>query len=236
MVFTNAPAVPTASAPLYPETVVAVSAEGSVADILRRRILSGRLGVGARLRQTDIAQELGVSTTPVREALRSLTAEGLVEIDTNRGAIIRKLGDDELVEVLELQVLIESASLRSSIPAMTEAALAQAEFLHRRMVDSENAVEWALLNRDFHLALAEPSGRVRTRRTLRELLNVSTIQLRQDIEDWEGRRAQGERDHARFIEIARAGDVEAAVQLIEAHTGAAIRHRLEIQGAVGPDL
>ncbi|MFB2580308.1 GntR family transcriptional regulator [Herbiconiux sp. P15] len=229
MVFTDAPAATSANAPLNPESLGVVSAEGSVAEILRRRILSGRLGVGARLRQTDIAQELGVSTTPVREALRSLTAEGLLEIDTNRGAVIRKLSDDELVEVLELQVLIETASLRTSVPLMTEAALTQAEFLHRRMIDSVDGVEWALLNRDFHLTLAAPSGRARTQRALRELLNVSTIQLRQDIEDWEGRRSQGERDHARFIEIARAGDVEAAVELIEAHTGAAIRHRLEMR-------
>lgn len=232
MVFTDAPMTMSATAPLNPETLGAVSAEGSVAEILRRRILSGRLGVGARLRQTDIAQELGVSTTPVREALRSLTAEGLLEIDTNRGAVIRKLSDDELIEVLELQVLIESASLRSSVPVMTEAALNQAAFLHQRMLDSDDGTEWALLNRDFHLTLAAPSGRTRTQRALRELLNVSTIQLRQDIEDWEGRRAQGERDHARFIEVARSGDVEAAVILIEAHTGAAIQHRLELRDSV----
>ncbi len=234
MVFTEAPAAASAQHPFkasaFSEAFEVVSAESSVAEILRRRILSGRLGVGARLRQADIAQELGVSTTPVREALRSLTAEGLLEIDTNRGAVIRKLSDDELIEVLELQVLIESASLRSSIPAMTEAALEQAAFLHQRMLDSEDAVEWALLNRDFHLTLAIPSGRARTLRSLRELLNVSTIQLRQDIEDWEGRRAQGERDHARFIEIARRGDTEAAIELIESHTGAAIRHRQELLG------
>ena len=229
MVFTDAPMTTPAPHPLNAEPLGVVSAEGSVAEILRRRILSGRLGVGARLRQADIAQELGVSTTPVREALRSLTAEGLLEIDTNRGAVIRRLSDDELIEVLELQLLIEAASLRASVPVMTEAALMQAEFLHRRMLDSVDGAEWSLLNRDFHIALASPSGRIRTQRTLRELLNVSTIQLRQDIEDWEGRRAQGEADHARFLEIARAGDVEAAVALIEAHTGAAIEHRIEMR-------
>lgn len=227
MVFTEGALVST-TFPLDSRPLVAVSAEGSVAEILRRRILSGQLGVGDRLRQTDIAQELGVSTTPVREALRTLTAEGLLEIDTNRGAIIRKLGHDELIEVLELQLLVERASLQVSIPRTGDDILAQAKLLHERMLASSDGVEWALLNRDFHLTLASAGGRIRTQRMLRELLNVSTIQLRQDIEDWSGRREEGEADHARFLEVAREGDVDAALDLIDAHTGAAIRHRREL--------
>jgi DNA-binding GntR family transcriptional regulator len=206
----------------------AISAEHSVADVLRRRILRGELEVGAHLRQSEIAKDLGVSTTPVREALRSLTAEGLVAIDTNRGAVIRKLSDEELVEILELQLIVEASAARSAIPRMDARTLERASSIHEEMRQTTDATEWALLNREFHLTLTAPAGKPRTHRLLRELLSVSTIQLREDIDGWEGRRAQGELDHARFIELARAGEVDRTVALIEAHTGAAIAHRRSV--------
>lgn len=205
--------------------MAAVSTENSVADVLRRRILRGELEVGAHLRQSEIAHDLGVSTTPVREALRSLTAEGLVAIDTNRGAVIRRLSDEELVEILELQLIVEVSAARASVPRMDPLTIERSELIHEEMKRTADATEWALLNREFHLTLTAPAGRPRTHRLLRELLSVSTIQLREDIEGWAGRRAQGEADHARFLELAREGNVADTLALIEAHTGAAIAHR-----------
>ncbi len=199
-----------------------VSVESSVADVLRRRILSGELSAGSRLRQTEIATELGVSTTPVREALRSLTAEGLVEIDPHRGAIVRKLSHEELAEAFELILTIVQITFPAAVLRLRPEVIAEAEEIHERMLRSSDANEWTLLNRDFHLALSAPCERRRMLGILREMLNVSTIQLRIDLEEWEGRRAEAETDHARFIEVARDGDPEVAREIVLAHTGPAL--------------
>ena len=201
-----------------------LSAESSVTDFLRRRILTGELTVGEKLRQTDIAVELGVSTTPVREAFRSLVAEGLVEIDTHRGATIRRLTPGEIIEVLELQGVIQIDALRYAVPRMTVEILAEAESVHRRMVRTKDPTEWSMLNGDFHLALASASERRRSLRILRELFNVGMIQLRQDIETWKGRRAEGETEHAQMIEAVRNKDVRALNSLVRHHVGVAIEH------------
>jgi DNA-binding GntR family transcriptional regulator len=205
-----------------------VSAESSVADYLRRQILTGELSTGDKLRQSDIAAELGVSTTPVREAFRSLTAEGLVEIDTHRGAMIRKLRDSELIEVLELQLVVEKEALRHSVPQMETQSLEVAESLHRKMLLTNDPTDWSLLNRDFHLALSAPSERTRTLRILRELFNVGTVQLREDIQNWDGRKAAGEADHGRILAAARAGNLDELSLLIDNHVGAAIEHLREL--------
>ncbi len=205
-----------------------VSAESSVADYLRRQILTGELSMGDKLRQSDIALELGVSTTPVREAFRSLAAEGLVEIDTHRGAMIRKLAASELIEVLELQLVLEQEALRHAVPHMTEAALEQAEALHLEMTRTDDPTDWSLLNRDFHLALSGASGRKRTLRILRELFNVGTVQLREDIQNWDGRRAAGEADHANILAAVRAGDIDEINRQIQNHIGAAVEHLEEL--------
>ena len=201
-----------------------LSAESSVTDFLRRRILTGELLPGGKLRQTDIALELGVSTTPVREAFRSLVAEGLVEIDTHRGATVRRLSVAEIIEVLELQGVIQIDALRYSVPQMTAEILADAESVHRRMVRTKDPIEWAMLNGDFHLVLASASGRGRSLRILRELFNVGMIQLRQDIETWKGRRAEGESEHAQMIEAVRTKDLRTLNALVRQHVGVAIEH------------
>jgi DNA-binding GntR family transcriptional regulator len=208
-------------------TAGAVSTESSVADILRRRILTGQLVVGDHLRQSDIAVELGVSTTPVREALRSLAAEGLVQIDTNRGALIRKLSRAELIELLELQLVVEKVTLVAALPLMTSEILIDAQALHGQMIDSSDPTEWALLNRDFHLLLSRASGRVRTLRVLREVINVTTLQLRQDISDWVGRRGAGECEHADLLEAIRAQDESRVVQILTDHLQVSIDHLRE---------
>jgi DNA-binding GntR family transcriptional regulator len=205
----------------------AVSTESSVADVLRRRILTGQLVVGDHLRQSDIAVELGVSTTPVREALRTLVAEGLVQIDTNKGAIIRRLTRAELVELLELQLVVEKVTLAAALPHIDLDMLAGARELHERMLGTSDPTEWALLNRDFHLLLSQPSGRTRTLRVLREVINVTTLQLRQDISAWDGRKQAGEFEHAELLEAVTAKDESRVMELLTSHLEVSIEHLRE---------
>jgi len=124
-----------------------------VVDFLRKRILSGVVPVGGKLLQNDVSKELGVSTTPVREAFRTLEAEGLVRIDSHQGAVVRELTSAEQIEVLELLRLVEVDNLRHAVPRFDAETLRPAEDLHQRMLSPQSASRWIVLNRDFHLAL-----------------------------------------------------------------------------------
>ena len=200
------------------------SAESQVLSVLRHRILTGELIVGDRLRQSEIAKDLHVSTTPVREAFRDLAAEGLVQIDTNRGAVIRAFTPDELLEVLELQLLIETETLRRAVPRYTDEVIAEAALLHETMRSTPDPLQFTLVNYDFHMVLSRPSGRRRSLRLLRGLFNVATIQVKEDIAGWEGRRARGEADHAEMLDAARQRDADRMVAILHAHTTPAIDH------------
>jgi len=203
--------------------MVSGTAETRIVEVLRQRILSGDLVGGDRLRQLDISEELGVSTTPVREAFRSLAAEGLLQIDSHRGAVVREMGPAELLEIYQLQLLVERDNLGYALPRMTERALAEAQAAQEEMRETTDAVRWALLNRDFHLALALPAGRPRVQRLLTDLLNLTAVQIRNDIDTWVGRREQALAEHDRMLLAARTNGIGAAADALTEHTCAPIQ-------------
>jgi DNA-binding GntR family transcriptional regulator len=186
-----------------------------VAEVLRERIIIGALPVGSRLRQTDIASELGVSTTPVREAFRSLATEGLVQIDEHRGVVVRRLSIDECIEMQELIVVVEADNLLHSVPLMDDATLDEAEGICRKLARAGN--RYPLLNRDLHLTLARPSGRRRAIALLTELLTLSALHVPADSSRIAGRREQASEEHWALVAAARAGDAEGAAHLLREH-------------------
>jgi DNA-binding GntR family transcriptional regulator len=127
---------------------------------IRDRIDDGRLPRGTRLHQEDLAAELGVSRTPVREALRRLAAEGRVELLTNRGARVADIDLDAMPEPYEARLVVEpgaaalaarrglSPALRRRLHAAIAAHRAAAGDMQRSFV----------ANRDFHLGLIEATG------------------------------------------------------------------------------
>src|SRR3954447_2814469 len=101
----------------------------AVADELRRRILVGELPPGTRLRQLDVARELGVSTTPVREAFTSLAREGLIQQDAHRGVFVFAPSQDDVRERYEIRVALEPLAAGLAAKAMPGETLEQLEAL-----------------------------------------------------------------------------------------------------------
>lgn len=89
--------------------------EEQVADYLREGIISGRLPRGARMKQTEIAQELKISITPVREALKLLEAEGYLTSDSYRGATVAPFDIDASSEILRLRITLETQLVESTV-------------------------------------------------------------------------------------------------------------------------
>jgi DNA-binding GntR family transcriptional regulator len=198
-----------------------VAAEAAV--ILRQRILSGDLRAGQPIRQEQIAQELGVSRIPLREALKQLEAEGFVTIEPHKGAVVSTLSLAEVEELFELRIHLESWLLKDAIPRMREADFAQLDAIidESRAPENrgDNLAHWGDINWRLHEAMYRPAGKPISLRFLKRIHDNLDRYLRLQIaltQDWD--RAHG--DHQRLIELSRAGDVETAVAVLERH----IRH------------
>lgn len=124
-----------------------------VFDEMRRRIVDGMLGPGARLRLKGIAEEFDCSEIPVREAFRSLAAVGLVDLIPHEGAHVSTLRADELVELTEVRALLEPEATATALPRIDAA---ECEALDMLVADMETAaaagegVTFGRLNRRFH--------------------------------------------------------------------------------------
>lgn len=136
---------------------------------LRSAILGGDLPGGARLVQADIARELGVSTTPVREALRDLATEGLVHLDAHRGSIVKRLSYDDLLEIHELTRILEAEAMRKLAPVVDQDLITHARELAEVMARETDSAGWADLNRQFHATISQAAPSTRLRAILRSL-------------------------------------------------------------------
>jgi DNA-binding GntR family transcriptional regulator len=143
-------------------------------DTLREAILSRELVPGEVLRQRSLAQRYHVSEVVVREALRSLDGEGLVQLERRRGARVSNLSADEIDELCEIRILVEHAITRHAVPRCTAHDLRDAEQLLRAMDEERNPVKWLALDREFHHSLYRPGQRLR--------LNKMATDLRQMLE------------------------------------------------------
>ena len=117
-------------------------------------IVSGRLAPNQRINQDAVARELGVSKTPVREALRWLERDGLVRLEPNRGAFVAEFTDRDLFEIYELRELLEPHAAAIACAVATRADVAELRDLRDRIaaVWSEDPMEAFELNREFHRA------------------------------------------------------------------------------------
>ncbi len=127
-----------------------------VKDRLLQEILSGRYPADARIRETSVARELGISQAPVREALRGLEAIGVVEIEPFRGARVRRPSTDELAQGYAVRTALEVFGARIGVPTMTAQDLAEIEQLHDLLLEaaaSGDRHEMALRDAAFHARL-----------------------------------------------------------------------------------
>jgi DNA-binding GntR family transcriptional regulator len=133
------------------EAVVAPAASRRVADHLRAEILGGGIGPGERVRQEEIAQRLGASRLPVREALRMLEAEGLVEHEANKGARVPRLGRHEVDVIYRMREQLEPLALAESLPRLTDAAVDGLAELQDEIETGVDIGRFLELDREFHL-------------------------------------------------------------------------------------
>jgi DNA-binding GntR family transcriptional regulator len=128
------------------------AASERIAAYLRDAILNGEIAPGEWIRQAELADRLGASRLPVREALRMLQAEGLTDYEANRGSRVPKLGMHEVEVIYQMRERLEPLALAESIPHLTPDQLAQlAELQDRIEAGLGDVRQFVLLDREFHL-------------------------------------------------------------------------------------
>jgi DNA-binding GntR family transcriptional regulator len=132
-----------------PQDVGAASAR--VADYLRRAILSGEIAPGEWIRQEEVAERLGASRLPVREALRILEAEGLTEHERHRGARVPSLTMHEVDVIYRMREQLEQLAISESIPNLTDTDVRRLEEVQTRIEANDDVATFLELDREFHL-------------------------------------------------------------------------------------
>jgi len=122
-----------------------------IATALRDEILSGAIAPGERLRQDDLASRLGSSRLPVREALRMLESEGLVELEPNKGARVPALSLDEVNTIYRMRERLEPLTLIESMLHITDAQVAHMESVQDEIERNTDVTRFLVLDREFHM-------------------------------------------------------------------------------------
>lgn len=189
------------------------SVEEATTTALRVAIRRGILAPGLRLRQEDLAEQLGVSRIPLRDAFRRLEAEGLVEIEGRRGARVRSLSADDVAEIYELLIMIETHLMRAAVRNLDDPAVDRVLELSEQMdaVPQDDDEARRLSRKAFYGELYGHSGRPRIR-------NLA-LQLRDDVHRYHVLKNLGAslHAHAALRECIRNRDAEGAAAEMRRH-------------------
>jgi len=199
-------------------------------DQLRQLIISGALADGVPLRQDALAEELGVSRIPVREALARLEGEGLAASFPHRGYFVTALSREEILELFELRSLLEPELLRAAIPKMSADDLDQAQavlFSYNVDIDNADVPSWGEHNTRFHMSLYAPSARRKTLEIVRGLL-VNTDRYTRLVLTLGTGVDQAKEDHGGLLDLCRKRAVNQAVALLHDHIQRARADLLEL--------
>lgn len=124
-----------------------------VCNVLRKAILNGDFKPGERLKQSELAEQLGVSRMPVREALRKLESEGLVILEPHKGAIVKSIQIEDVREIYELRAKLESMAIEQSMAYFDEEDYKQLKELVEKMENTDDIEQYVQLNIEFHQLL-----------------------------------------------------------------------------------
>ncbi|HEY6886735.1 MAG TPA: GntR family transcriptional regulator [Solirubrobacter sp.] len=184
---------------------------------VREAILEGEIAPGATMSQVALADELGISRTPLREALRMLQSEGLVDAERNRRVRVAPVSARDLEELSVMRVTLEAEAIRLAVPRMTAEDLARLEGSIAEMAHFAQALDhrrWTVPHQAFHRGLTAPAGE-RFTAVLTQLLDHAERYRRISI--GAGPSAWATDDHRGILDACKAGDRELAARLLAEH-------------------
>jgi len=128
---------------------------------LKSKIINGELAMGENLNISKISDEFNISTIPVREAIKKLEAEGLIDFTSHKGAQVKSFNPDKIKEIYEIRAVLEGLAAKSAIPNMTPDKIEYLKFMAEQMRQyaiNEDALQFGNLNKEFHRFIYENSS------------------------------------------------------------------------------
>jgi DNA-binding GntR family transcriptional regulator len=183
-------------------------------------IIKGELSAGQKLTEQEIAERLGVSRGPVREALRALADAGLLQIEQNRGAFVRKVDLKEAIEIHDVYSALEELAARSAARRLSGAQVEELKSLVESMdaaAEAEDLDRYYALNLSFHQRLVEGSGNRRLLSFYNRLLNELHLFRRFGLMQ-RGQMQSSNHEHRQIVEKIAAGAPEEAAEAMRRHT------------------
>jgi DNA-binding GntR family transcriptional regulator len=183
-------------------------------------IFQGELTAGQKLTEQEVAERLGVSRGPVREAFRALENVGLLQIEQNRGAFVRKIDFDEAIEIHDIYSALEELATRTAARRLSGTQIGELKSLVESMdaaAEAEDLDRYYSLNLSFHQRLVEGSGNQRLLSTYNKLLNELHLFRRFGLMQ---RREMhlSNREHHQILDKIAASDSEGAAEAMRSHT------------------
>jgi DNA-binding GntR family transcriptional regulator len=188
------------------------------AALIRGMVFDGALLPGEKVRQVELAERIGVSRSPLREALRTLESEGLLSYEMNRGYVVARLEPNDVAELYRMRSLLEHELMMSIVrPGRDELdVLEQHNGAMMAAIGQQDIAEIMRANRDFHFTVFELSPMKQFRREIARLW-----QLSEGYRHWwwhlPDAAARIDREHRQIIAALRRFDLERLIQLCDAH-------------------
>ncbi len=210
------PPVPDIDSPVRPKLAARALYE-QVADRLREDIFNRRLEPGSWIDELKLAGEMGISRTPLREALKVLAAEGLVTMKLRRGAYVTEMSRDDVQQVYHLLALLEADAAAAVARGASDAALAELQALHERLEKSVRQRDaFFTTNEQFHLALLRVAGNRWAEQMARDLRKVMKLNRHHSLFK-QGRIAESLAEHQQLMQALARRDADGARALMRAH-------------------
>ncbi len=195
-----------------------LSAQEEAYRYLLNAIRMGVLQPGQRIIAEEFAETLNMSRMPVREALRRLSAEGLVTIRANRGAVVKKLNKDEVLEIFEMRAALEALAAAKAVSKATASDIRELEFLLERLESVKMDLSlWITAHREFHERICVISQSPRILAQISSLHALIEPLMRIWIEKSpESKNVNSV--HREILQVMKSGDAQGMEKLIKNHS------------------
>lgn len=198
-----------------------------IAAMIRASIIDGRIGAGEKLREPVLSRQLGVSRTPLREALLQLDSEGFVEMTPRRGAVVRPLSRQDAAETYEVKGALEALAARLACERMEAATLKRltdindtiASLARARTVDQARILQ---LNAEFHQTLTDASGNEKLSQYVR-VLRAQALRYNYIYLSVMSRLGESVAEHGRILDALRRKKADDVERLVREHGKSASR-------------
>ncbi len=200
-----------------------------VAELLRQRIFSRELTPGSWIDELKLAEEYGISRTPLREALKVLATEGLVTMKVRRGAYVTEVNEKDLHDVFHLMALLEADAARTVAQTATDKQLQELEALHQQLEkaakDKKDHIRFFTMNEGFHIRLLQIADNKWAGQMVADLRKVMKLNRAQSLLK-AGRIEESLAEHAAIMAALKKRDAAATQAAMRAH----IEHGFEAAG------